>query len=75
MDGDDFCLTDPPYLLSPCHVKTHHYQNLFFDNVTFELSTYHVVLCLRFNDNVKLCIVSLKAKVVLVDDASCVEEE
>ncbi|KAK1392722.1 hypothetical protein POM88_011778 [Heracleum sosnowskyi] len=62
-------------LLAPFHVITHSQYNTFFDGASAELSTRRAVLRLRFyGDNVK-CVVSLKAKAVLVDGVSRVEED
>ncbi|KAK4266366.1 hypothetical protein QN277_027303 [Acacia crassicarpa] len=61
--------------LAPFHIITHHQENLFFDGVAEELSSRHVVLQIRFyNDNAR-CVVSLKAKVVLVNNVSRVKED
>lgn len=62
-------------LLAPFHVITHSQYNTFFDGASAELSTRRAVLRLRFyGDNVK-CVVSLKAKAVLIDGVSRVEED
>ncbi|XP_027333054.1 triphosphate tunel metalloenzyme 3 isoform X3 [Abrus precatorius] len=62
-------------LLSPFHVTTHRQQNLFFDGADSELSSRRAVLRLRFYDDDTRCVVSLKAKAVLVDGVSRVEED
>lgn len=62
-------------LLAPFHKITHRQHNTFFDGAATELSSRRAVLRLRFyNDNSK-CVVSLKAKAVLVDGVSRVEED
>lgn len=62
-------------LLTPFHLITHSQYNTFFDGAGAELSTRRAVLRLRFyGDNAK-CVVSLKAKAVLVDGVSRVEED
>lgn len=62
-------------LLSPFHVITHRQHNLFFDGAGSELSSRRAVLRLRFYDEDERCVVSLKAKAVLVDGVSRVEED
>ncbi|XP_009795239.1 triphosphate tunnel metalloenzyme 3 isoform X1 [Nicotiana tabacum] len=64
-------------LFSPYHAKTHHQRNTFFDGAAGELSSRRTVLRLRFyenSDNVK-CFVCLKAKAVIIDGVSRVEED
>ncbi|XP_059286020.1 triphosphate tunnel metalloenzyme 3 isoform X2 [Lycium ferocissimum] len=64
-------------LLSPYHTKTHHQRNTFFDGACGELSTRRAVLRLRFyenSENVK-CMLCLKAKAVIIDGVSRVEED
>lgn len=64
-------------LLSPFHIKTHNQHNNFFDGVAGQLSVRRAVLRLRFyNDQpTTKCIICLKAKAVLVDGVSRVEED
>ncbi|KAK7347130.1 hypothetical protein VNO80_21657 [Phaseolus coccineus] len=62
-------------LLSPFHVVTHRQQNLFFDGAGSELSARRAVLRLRFYGDDERCVVSLKARAVLVDGVSRVEED
>ncbi|KAI5416084.1 hypothetical protein KIW84_041215 [Lathyrus oleraceus] len=62
-------------LLSPFHVVTHRQHNLFFDGAASELSSRRAILRLRFYGNDEQCVVSLKAKAVLVDGVSRVEED
>ncbi|XP_059432739.1 triphosphate tunnel metalloenzyme 3-like [Corylus avellana] len=62
-------------VLAPFHVSTHHQENCFFDGSAGELSASRAALRLRFSDNHPRCVVSLKAKAVLVDGVSRVEED
>ncbi|CAL5443417.1 unnamed protein product [Camellia sinensis] len=62
-------------ILSPFHRQTHRQYNTFFDGVASELSSRRAVLRLRFYDDDANCVVSLKAKAVLVDGVSRVEED
>ncbi|KAK6944429.1 CYTH domain [Dillenia turbinata] len=62
-------------LLSPFLLKTQCQENFFFDGVSRELSSKRAVLRVRFYDNDSLCVVCLKAKAVLVDGVSRVEED
>ncbi|KAL3824544.1 hypothetical protein ACJIZ3_020573 [Penstemon smallii] len=64
-------------LLSPFLVTTHHQRNTFFDGSASELSSQRAVLRLRFHDQTHLpkCIVCLKAKAVLANGVSRVEED
>jgi uncharacterized protein YjbK len=62
-------------LLSPFHLKTHRQYNTFFDGASAELSSKRAVLRLRFYDDDVKCVVSLKAKAVIVDGVSRVEED
>ncbi|XP_047174169.1 triphosphate tunnel metalloenzyme 3 [Vigna umbellata] len=62
-------------LLSPFHVVTHRQKNLFFDGAASELSERRAVLRLRFYGDDERCVVSLKARAVLVDGVSRVEED
>ncbi|CAN0901135.1 Triphosphate tunnel metalloenzyme 3 [Linum grandiflorum] len=61
-------------LISQSHLKTVNQHNLFFDTPTSALSAKRAVLRLRFLDDTR-CVVSLKAKAVLVDGVSRVEED
>ncbi|KAH7546295.1 hypothetical protein FEM48_Zijuj01G0185200 [Ziziphus jujuba var. spinosa] len=62
-------------LLSPFRVATFRQENLFFDGAAAELSSRRAVLRLRFYDDDTRCVVSLKARAVLVDGISRVEED
>uniref|UniRef100_A0A2P2NGB1 CYTH domain-containing protein n=1 Tax=Rhizophora mucronata TaxID=61149 RepID=A0A2P2NGB1_RHIMU len=62
-------------ILSPFHTKTHNQQNLFFDTAAATLAAQRAVLRLRFSDNDARCVLSLKAKPVLVNGVSRVEED
>ncbi|KAI3909796.1 hypothetical protein MKW98_014213 [Papaver atlanticum] len=62
-------------LLSPFHIKTHLQENIFFDGLNSELSIKRAVLRLRFYNDDSLCVVSSKAKPVLVNGVSRVEED
>ncbi|XXG52152.1 hypothetical protein AAC387_Pa03g0538 [Persea americana] len=62
-------------LLAPFHSKTHLQENVFFDGSESELSSKRAVLRLRFYDGDSLCIVCLKAKAVITDGVSRVEED
>eukprot|EP00262_Sarcandra_glabra_P006382 TRINITY_DN18637_c0_g1_i1.p1 TRINITY_DN18637_c0_g1~~TRINITY_DN18637_c0_g1_i1.p1 ORF type:complete len:201 (+),score=13.66 TRINITY_DN18637_c0_g1_i1:326-928(+) len=62
-------------VLSPYHTKTHIQENLFFDGLAAELSSQRAVLRLRFYDGDSRCVVSLKARAVLVGGVSRVEED
>lgn len=64
-------------ILTPFHTKTHHQHNNFFDGVSGELSGRRAVLRIRFyNDQpVTKCIICLKAKALLVNGVSRVEED
>ncbi|KAM5548054.1 triphosphate tunnel metalloenzyme 3 [Rosa sericea] len=62
-------------LLAPFHLGTHRQENLFFDGSKSELSARRAALRLRFSDRSPLCAVTLKAKAVLVDGVSRVEED
>lgn len=64
-------------LLTPFHIQTHHQRNTFFDGAAGELSSERAVLRLRFYENSEppKCVVSLKAKAVLVNGVSRVEED
>ncbi|XP_052200591.1 triphosphate tunnel metalloenzyme 3 isoform X2 [Diospyros lotus] len=62
-------------VLAPFHRLTHRQHNTFFDGAAAELSSRRAVLRLRFYDDDARCVVSLKAKAVLVDGVSRVEED
>lgn len=64
-------------LLSPFHVATHHQYNTFFDGLAEELSSRRAVLRLRFHEESHLpkCFVCLKAKAVIANGVSRVEED
>ncbi|XP_074281213.1 triphosphate tunnel metalloenzyme 3 isoform X3 [Silene latifolia] len=66
-------------VLSPFHKQTHFQHNVFFDGAAGELSSRRAVLRLRFygedSATAKRCVVSLKAKALLVDGVSRVEED
>ncbi|KAI5320696.1 hypothetical protein L3X38_040404 [Prunus dulcis] len=62
-------------LLAPFHVSTHRQENFFFDGPKAELSARRAALRLRFSDRAPLCAVTLKARAVLVDGVSRVEED
>ncbi|ONI16326.1 hypothetical protein PRUPE_3G092500 [Prunus persica] len=64
-------LTD---LLSPFHVQTLIQENIFFDGSNAELSSNRAILRLRFYDGVSPCVLSLKAKPVISDCVSRVQE-
>ncbi|KAA8522946.1 hypothetical protein F0562_009368 [Nyssa sinensis] len=62
-------------LLSPFHLKIHRQYNTFFDGAASELSSRRAILRLRFYDDDAKCVVSLKAKAVIIDGVSRVEED
>ncbi|GMH30674.1 hypothetical protein Nepgr_032517 [Nepenthes gracilis] len=66
-------------VLSPFLLHTHHQHNLFFDSVASHLSSRRAVLRLRFyGDHLATaarCVASLKAKAIIVDGVSRVEED
>jgi adenylate cyclase class IV len=66
-------------VLSKFLVKTHFQHNIFFDGANSELSAKHAILRLRFYGEdpqiAERCDLSLKAKVVLVNGVSRVEED
>ncbi|KAF5789214.1 putative triphosphatase [Helianthus annuus] len=64
-------------LLAPFHVRTHNQHNNFFDGAAGELSGRRAVLRIRFyNDQpARKCIICLKAKAVLINGVSRVEED
>lgn len=62
-------------LLSPYLLRTDRQENLFFDGAGGELSSRRAVLRLRFYNGDSRCVASLKARAVLVDGISRVEED
>ena len=62
-------------LLSSFHIKTHRQENFFFDGLSGELSSRLAVLRIRFYDGDARCVICLKARAVLVDGVSRVEED
>lgn len=62
-------------LLTPFQSAVHSQHNIFFDGANSELSAKRAVLRLRFYGGDAKCVVSLKAKAVLVDGVSRVEED
>ncbi|KAL6585644.1 Triphosphate tunnel metalloenzyme 3 [Orobanche minor] len=64
-------------LLSPFHIATHHQHNTFFDGSSSELSSQRAVLRLRFHEETRVpkCFLCLKAKAVLADGISRVQED
>uniref|UniRef100_A0A2N9HZY9 CYTH domain-containing protein n=1 Tax=Fagus sylvatica TaxID=28930 RepID=A0A2N9HZY9_FAGSY len=62
-------------VLTPFHVTTHRQENNFFDGSSNELSSRRAILRLRFADTDPRCVVTLKAKAVIVDGVSRVEED
>ncbi|CAM8940089.1 unnamed protein product [Rhodiola kirilowii] len=62
-------------ILSPYHIKTHLQENIFFDGANGELTSQQAVLRLRFYDGDARCVVSLKAKAVIQNGVSRVEED
>uniref|UniRef100_A0A2N9GXG8 CYTH domain-containing protein n=1 Tax=Fagus sylvatica TaxID=28930 RepID=A0A2N9GXG8_FAGSY len=62
-------------VLTPFHVTTHRQENNFFDGSSNKLSSHQAILRLRFTDTNPCCIVTLKAKAVIVDGVSRVEED
>ncbi|KAK3435781.1 hypothetical protein EUGRSUZ_C00486 [Eucalyptus grandis] len=62
-------------LLSPHRLRTDRQENLFFDGAAGELSSRRAVLRLRFYNGDARCVASLKARAVLVDGVSRVEED
>ena len=55
--------------------RDHHQENHFFDSSSCGLSSRRATLRLRFSDTDSLYVVTLKAKAVIVDGVSCVEED
>ncbi|KAG9141708.1 hypothetical protein Leryth_022036 [Lithospermum erythrorhizon] len=62
-------------LLSPHHLKTHFQENIFFDTTNSLLSTNLAALRLRFYDLDTRCIISLKAKPMITQGVSIVQED
>ncbi|KAK2982815.1 hypothetical protein RJ640_021305 [Escallonia rubra] len=62
-------------LLSPYHVKTHVQDNVFFDGAAAELTSSRAALRLRFYDLDSRAVLSLKAKPVIRNGVSRVEED
>lgn len=62
-------------ILSPFHVETLNQQNLFFDSSTASLSSQRAILRVRFFNNDTGCVISLKARPVLINGVSRVEED
>ncbi|KAM0058446.1 putative triphosphatase [Helianthus debilis subsp. tardiflorus] len=64
-------------LLAPFHVRTHNQHNNFFDGGAGEFFGHRVVLCIRFyNDQpASKYVICLKAKAVLINGVSQVEED
>ncbi|KAL5547722.1 hypothetical protein UlMin_002953 [Ulmus minor] len=62
-------------IFSPFLVTTHRQENFFFDGAAGELSSRRAVLRVRFSDKDPRCVVSLKARALLVDGVSRVEED
>ena len=62
-------------LLSTFHRRILRQHNTFFDGASSELSSRRAVLRLRFYDDDSKCVASLKAKSLLVDGVSRVEED
>ncbi|XP_065867322.1 triphosphate tunnel metalloenzyme 3-like [Euphorbia lathyris] len=62
-------------LLSPFHTKTLAQQNFFFDTINSQLTSNLAVLRIRFYNQDAHCVLSLKAKPVLSNGISRVEEQ
>ncbi|KAK3011454.1 hypothetical protein RJ639_012752 [Escallonia herrerae] len=62
-------------LLSPYHVRTHVQENVFFDGAAAELTSSRAALRLRFYDLDSRAVLSLKAKPVIRNGVSRVEED
>lgn len=64
-------------LLSPFHAQTHNQRNTFYDGAAGELSSRRAVLRLRLYENSQppKCFICLKAKAVIIDGVSRVEED
>ncbi|KAK7340836.1 hypothetical protein VNO77_21550 [Canavalia gladiata] len=61
-------------LLAPFHTKTLIQENIFFDGTNKELTSNLAVLRIRFY-NMEHCVLSLKAKPVILDGISRMEEQ
>ncbi|OWM65958.1 triphosphate tunnel metalloenzyme 3-like isoform X2 [Punica granatum] len=62
-------------LFGPFRRETLRQENFFFDGSENELSSKRAVLRVRFYNGQARCVVSLKAKAILIDGISRVEEE
>ncbi|CAI9100906.1 OLC1v1038096C1 [Oldenlandia corymbosa var. corymbosa] len=64
-------------LLSPFHSQKHNQRNTFYDGAAGELNSRRAVLRLRFYENSQppKCMICLKAKAVITDGVSRVEED
>ncbi|CAI9754714.1 unnamed protein product [Fraxinus pennsylvanica] len=64
-------------LLSPFYITTHRQHNTFFDGTGSQLSSRRAVLRLRFHEQTDIpkCFVCLKAKAVITNGVSRVEED
>ncbi|KAK4791788.1 hypothetical protein SAY86_032201 [Trapa natans] len=62
-------------LLAPFRCETLRQENLFFDGSQGELSSQRAILRVRFYNGQARCVVSLKAKAILVNGISRVEED
>ncbi|CAA2960117.1 triphosphate tunel metalloenzyme 3-like, partial [Olea europaea subsp. europaea] len=64
-------------LLSPFHITTHNQHNTFFDGTGSQLSSRRAVLRLRFHEQTDIpkCYICLKAKAVITNGVSRVEED
>ena len=55
--------------------REHRQENHFFDGSSGKLSSRRATLRLRFSDTDPLCVVTFKAKAIIVDYVSCIEED
>ncbi|KAG9141525.1 hypothetical protein Leryth_019058 [Lithospermum erythrorhizon] len=64
-------------LLSAYKIATHFQTNTFFDGSARELSSSRAILRIRFYENTEIpkCFISLKAKAVIINGVSTVEED
>lgn len=62
-------------LLAPFHSKTLFQENVFFDGANAELSSNLAALRLRFYDENSHCVLSLKAKPLISEGISRIEEQ
>jgi hypothetical protein len=62
-------------ILTPFYVTTHRQENNFFNGSSNELSSRRAILRLLFVDTDPRCVVTLKAKAIIVDGVSHVEED